>query len=65
VNLESFVDTYRYWAITVGTFFEGKTIVVLEGFTALRGYLALPWVIASASWGASAATSSSSTWGAG
>jgi membrane protein DedA with SNARE-associated domain len=35
-------------AIIVGTFFEGETILVLGGFTAHRGYLALPWVIASA-----------------
>jgi membrane protein DedA with SNARE-associated domain len=48
VTLQSFVDTYGYLAIMVGTFFEGETILVLGGFTAHRGYLALPWVIASA-----------------
>jgi membrane protein DedA with SNARE-associated domain len=47
VTLESFVDTYGYLAIMVGTFFEGETILVLGGFTAHQGYLALPWVIAS------------------
>jgi membrane protein DedA with SNARE-associated domain len=48
VTLQSFVDTYGYLAIIVGTFFEGETILVLGGFTAHRGYLALPWVIVSA-----------------
>ena len=48
VTLESFVDTYGYLAIIVGTFFEGETILVLGGVTAHRGYLALPGVIASA-----------------
>ena len=48
MTLESFVDTYGYMAIMVGTFFEGETILVLGGFAAHRGYLALPWVIASA-----------------
>jgi len=48
VTLQSFVDTYGYLAIMVGTFFEGETILVLGGFTAHRGYLELPWVIASA-----------------
>ena len=48
VTLESFVDTYGYLAIIVGTFLEGETILVLGGFTARQGYLALPWVIASA-----------------
>jgi membrane protein DedA with SNARE-associated domain len=48
VTLRTFVDTYGYMAIMVGTFFEGETILVLGGFTAHRGYLTLPWVIASA-----------------
>jgi len=48
VTLQSFIDTYGYMAIMVGTFFEGETILVLGGFTAHGGHLALPWVIASA-----------------
>jgi membrane protein DedA with SNARE-associated domain len=48
VTLKAFVDTYGYLAIIVGTFFEGETILVLGGFTAYQGYLALPGVIASA-----------------
>ena len=45
MNLEHFIDTYGYWAILVGTFLEGETIVVLGGFAAYRGYLSLPWVL--------------------
>jgi membrane protein DedA with SNARE-associated domain len=48
VTLQSAVDTYGYLAILIGTFFEGETILVLGGFAAHQGYLALPWVIASA-----------------
>jgi len=37
VALQSFVDTYGYLAIMVGTFFEGETILVLGGFTGHPG----------------------------
>lgn len=43
--LESLIDTYGYWAILVGTFFEGETVLLLGGFAASRGYLVLRWVI--------------------
>jgi membrane protein DedA with SNARE-associated domain len=46
VSLQSAVDTYGYLAILIGTFLEGETILVLGGFAAHQGYLALPWVIA-------------------
>ncbi len=48
MTLESLINTYGYGAILVGTFVEGETILVLGGFAAHRGYLALPWVIVSA-----------------
>ena len=48
MTIQSLVDTYGYLAILIGTFFEGETILVLGGFAAHRGYLGLPWVIASA-----------------
>lgn len=48
MNLQSFIDTYGYAAVLVGTFFEGETVLVLGGFTAHRGYLHLPWVILAA-----------------
>jgi membrane protein DedA with SNARE-associated domain len=43
--LECLIDTYGYWAILVGTIFEGETVLLLGGFVASRGYLNLPWVI--------------------
>jgi membrane protein DedA with SNARE-associated domain len=48
VSLEKLVSHYGYFAIIIGTFLEGETILVLGGFLAHRGYLHLPWVIASA-----------------
>jgi len=47
-TLESLIETYGYLAILIGTFLEGETILVLGGFAAHRGYLALPWVILAA-----------------
>ncbi|MBP8985855.1 MAG: DedA family protein [Syntrophobacterales bacterium] len=46
--LESFVSTYGYLAVLIGTFLEGETILMLGGFAAKQGYLSLPWVIAAA-----------------
>ena len=48
MTLESIVDTYGYLAVLLGTFLEDETILVLGGFAAHRGYLALPWVIVAA-----------------
>jgi membrane protein DedA with SNARE-associated domain len=48
MTLESLVDAYGYVAVLVGTFLEGETILVLGGFAAHRGYMALPWVILAA-----------------
>ena len=48
MSLESIIETYGYWAVLVGTFLEGETILVLGGFAAKSGYLALPWVIVAA-----------------
>jgi len=47
-TLESLIETFGYLAILIGTFLEGETILVLGGFAAHRGYLALPWVILAA-----------------
>lgn len=47
MTLETLITDYGYWAILVGTFFEGETILVLGGLAAHLGYLELPWVIAS------------------
>jgi membrane protein DedA with SNARE-associated domain len=46
--LETLLKTYGYWAVLLGTFAEGETVLVLGAFAAQRGYLALPWVILAA-----------------
>ena len=43
--MESFIQTYGYWAILIGTFLEGETILILAGLAAHRGYLDLNGVI--------------------
>jgi membrane protein DedA with SNARE-associated domain len=45
MTLDHWIDTYGYWAILLGTFLEGETILILGGFAAYQGYLKLPWVI--------------------
>ena len=45
MSLELLITTYGYWAIGIGTFLEGETILVLGGFAAHRGFLELPWVM--------------------
>jgi membrane protein DedA with SNARE-associated domain len=52
MSLETLISEYGYYAIAIGTFLEGETILVLGGFAAHRGYLELPWVITSAFVGA-------------
>jgi len=46
--VESFLHTYGYLAIVVGTFLEGETILIIAGFLAHRGYLSLPLVMLAA-----------------
>jgi len=46
--LQEAIQSYGYWAILVGTFFEGETVLILAGFAAHQGYLSLPWVMACA-----------------
>jgi len=48
IPLEPLLNIYGYWAVLIGTFAEGETVLVLGGFAAHRGYLALPWVILAA-----------------
>ena len=48
MTLESLIDTYGYWALLIGTFLEGETILVAGGFAANQGYLTLPGVILAA-----------------
>ncbi|MBD3822823.1 MAG: DedA family protein [Thiotrichales bacterium] len=46
MSLTSLISEYGYWAILVGTFLEGETILVLGGLAAHSGYLDLTTVIA-------------------
>jgi membrane protein DedA with SNARE-associated domain len=46
--VETFVQTYGYWAILIGTFLEGETILVLGGLAAHMGYMDLNGVILAA-----------------
>ena len=43
--LDSFVRNYGYWALLVGTFIEGETILMLGGLSAQLGYLDLSLVM--------------------
>lgn len=43
--MEQWIEHYGYLGILLGTFLEGETILILGGFAAHRGYLALPGVI--------------------
>ena len=44
MTLHELIAEYGYWALVIGTFFEGETIVVLAGLAAHRGYLDISWV---------------------
>jgi membrane protein DedA with SNARE-associated domain len=48
ISIQSFIDTYGYVAILVGSFLEGETILVLGGLAAHSGYLDLSFVILAA-----------------
>ena len=44
-QLSGFIKDYGYFALFVGTFLEGETILVLGGLAAAAGDLDLGWVI--------------------
>jgi membrane protein DedA with SNARE-associated domain len=48
MSLELLLARYGYPALVAGTAMEGETILVIAGFLAHRGYLALPYVILAA-----------------
>src|SRR5690606_15272276 len=39
------IETYGYYALLIGTFLEGETIMVLAGFAAQRAILDIEWVM--------------------
>ncbi|MBX9756712.1 MAG: DedA family protein, partial [Pseudomonadaceae bacterium] len=49
--LEQFLQDFGYFALFLGTFFEGETILVLAGFLASRGYMQIEWVLVTAFFG--------------
>ena len=44
-TLESIIRDYGYWALLIGTFFEGETILIIAGLSAHLGLLQLPHVM--------------------
>jgi membrane protein DedA with SNARE-associated domain len=39
MDFAGLVDSYGYWAVAIGAFLEGETILALAGLAAYRGYL--------------------------
>lgn len=44
MSLQQLIRDYGYWALFLGTILEGETIMILAGFAASQGHLALSWV---------------------
>ena len=44
MSVQELISSYGYFAIAIGTFFEGETVLVLGGLAAHQGYLELPYV---------------------
>jgi membrane protein DedA with SNARE-associated domain len=44
-TLETIIRDYGYWALLIGTFLEGETILIIAGLSAHLGLLQLPYVI--------------------
>lgn len=53
VDFPRLIEDYGYWAVLIGTFLEGETILILAGVAAQFGSLELPLVILSAFVGSS------------
>nr|WP_314575841.1 DedA family protein [uncultured Pseudomonas sp.] len=49
--LQHFLQEFGYFALFLGTFFEGETILVLAGFLAFRGYMDIKLVVVVAFFG--------------
>jgi membrane protein DedA with SNARE-associated domain len=49
--LQQFLHDFGYFALFLGTFFEGETILVLAGFLAFRGYMDINLVVVIAFFG--------------
>lgn len=53
VDFPRLIQEYGYWAILIGTFLEGETILILAGVAAQAGHLELSLVVLSAFVGSS------------
>ena len=51
MSIAELLPTYGYFALLLGTFLEGETILIMAGFAAHRGYLDILWVIVIATLG--------------
>lgn len=51
MTLPELIEHYGYYAVLVGALLEGETVLVMAGFAAYRGYLALPAVMVCAAAG--------------
>jgi len=47
-TLQSLIENYGYYGVFAGAFLEGETVLILAGFAAHSGFLALPWVMLAA-----------------
>lgn len=39
IDIAGIIDAYGYWAVAIGSFLEGETVLALAGLAAARGYL--------------------------
>lgn len=44
-QLQDLILHYGYLAVFAGALLEGETVLIMAGFAAHRGYLALPWIV--------------------
>lgn len=51
MTLATFIHTYGYIGVLIGTFLEGETTLLLAAFAAHQGYMELPYVMVAASIG--------------
>jgi membrane protein DedA with SNARE-associated domain len=51
MSVAELLSSYGYFAVLLGTFLEGETILIMAGFAAHRGYLNIAWVIGLATLG--------------
>ena len=46
MDIQGFIESYGYWAVLVGTLFEGETVLLAAGFAAHQGFLDWRLVVA-------------------